>query len=191
MAKKPPKRASNRPAKRPTRRGPRRGPRVSATGSPDPVKALAATLGMQRKSLLVHVRKPDVPELKDVDGWRQYLAAIGRQGSAPPDLRRVQAAARARLAVAQAVRVETSTKVAAGELVDRDAVRNGIGRALAAHFSTLEAVMCSELPPVLVGLDERQLRERLRRAVEAFKSKLRDALAGEAGGNPQNEVASG
>lgn len=185
MAKKTPKRASQRSAKQPPRRGPR-GPRGPAAGSPDPVKRLAATLGMQRKSLLVHVRKPDAPELQDVDGWRQYLAAIGRQGSAPPDLRRVQAIARARLAVAQAVRVETSTKVAAGELVDRDAVREGIGRALAAHFATLEAVMCSELPPVLVGLDERQLRERLRRAVEGFKAKLRNALAGEAAGNPQN-----
>lgn len=146
----------------------------------DKQKALAKTLGVKLRALQVHVNSGEGPPLDDVPAWLEFLASVGRQGTAPPDIRRETADARRRLVEAQAKKVERENLEATGKLVPVEDIESGLRSVMAEVFVVLERVFCSELPPVLVGLDEVAVREKCRREIDEAKGVLKarfDAMA--------------
>ena len=112
--------------------------------------ALADSLGISRQALNVHLKKPDAPKIADLAGWQIYLAANGRIGTAPADLRREISAERLAILRANREKLERDNKVAAGEMMlAADACRQA-AEAMALVFSDIIRD-ANELPPQLVG----------------------------------------
>lgn len=85
---------------------------------------------------------------------------------------------------AQALREEMRLDADAGRMVDRQEVEQGLRSCLAEFFGAFERTFCSELPPILQGLDARSIASKSKTELEALKTRLRErflALAGPAG----------
>lgn len=136
-------------------------------------KALAATLGISLKALQFHIQSGLGPPLHDVPAWLEFLASVGRQGSAPPDIRRETADARRRLVEAQAKKVERENLEASRLLVPVADIEDGLKAIMSEVFVVLERVFCSELPPLLAGLDEVGVRTKCRKEIEEMKASLK------------------
>jgi hypothetical protein len=119
---------------------------------------LAAALGVSRQLISCHVKAGGAPPLEDVAGWSAHLAAKGRTGSLPPDLRRAIGEQRLEILKAQKMRLERENAVAAGLLMPVAAAQRQAGFACGFFFEELQRAE-RELPPALAGLS----------AVEVFK----------------------
>lgn len=132
--------------------------------------SFARRIGISPQGLQHHVKaSEDAPPIGDVDAWIKFLAVHGREGSAPPDLRRKIASARHRLLAAQAAREEIRLQRESGQMVPKAEVREGLAAAQGLLFQTLDRVFLNELPPVLQGLSAKQMRDRMTTEIEAVK----------------------
>src|ERR1700742_3595859 len=112
---------------------------------------LADALGISRQLVAFHVKGGKAPPLDDTEGWVEFLAVNGREGSLPKELRKAIAAQRLRLIKAQADRTELENGAKRKEYVAwdsasrfiRDLVRNFF-------FGELER-MREEFPITLEG----------------------------------------
>jgi len=134
--------------------------------------AFADALGISRQALNVHLKAPDAPPIGDLDAWQIYLAAHGRIGSAPDDLRR--AIAQERLDILK----ETKAKLARQNKVEDDLLmpvadaKRQNSSAWNFVFSELERFQ-NELPPILAGLSAVEIYKHL----HAFTERMRaDAI---------------
>ena len=115
--------------------------------------ALAAALGITRQALNVHIKKPDAPCLADLEGWQVYLAANGRIGTAPADLRREISAERLAILRATRKKLDRTNLIETNELISFAEASRQAAAAVHLIFSDLQADS-NELPPQLVGLND-------------------------------------
>ena len=112
--------------------------------------ALADALGITRQALQGHLKKPDAPPIADIEGWQVYLAAHGRIGTAPADLRREISAERLAILKATREKLDRANLIEAGELISFAEASRQAAEAVHLIFSELRADS-NELPPQLVG----------------------------------------
>jgi phage terminase Nu1 subunit (DNA packaging protein) len=143
---------------------------------PVTITSLAHELGISRQAVARHAKKPGAPELADVNGWQEFLAAHGREGTAPPELRRKIAVQRLRLLKAMATRAEYSSARERGELISRGDVQFALARGTALLFSGLDRLANVEWPATLKGKEEREICGKVTADVEKLKEDFRAAL---------------
>jgi len=141
---------------------------------PTTAAELARRLGVRANSLGVHIRSGLGPPIGDVEAWVEFLAIHGRQGTMPEDARKDMAETRRRLVEAQALKIERENKVADGLLVPVDEVEQGLKEVMAEMFSTLERIWCSEMPPLLSGLNEVEIRGKCQKEIDEMKARIRE-----------------
>jgi hypothetical protein len=141
----------------------------STKGKPQTFAQLAEVLGVSRQLLNAHRKKSDAPKMSDVAGWVAYLAAHGREGSAPPELR--EAIAKARLAILRETqaKLKRENDTAAGLLMERAEARRENASAWAHVFEMIDRRLCNEYPPMLAGCEAVPIFEKLC----AFREELR------------------
>jgi hypothetical protein len=120
--------------------------------------SLAGLLGVSRQLISCHVKAGGAPPLDDLAGWTAHLAARGRTGSLPPDLRRAIGEQRLAILKATKARLERENAVAARALMPVADAKRQASFACCYFFEEL-AREERELPPRLAGLS----------AVEVFK----------------------
>lgn len=136
----------------------------------------ANLLGVSRQTLTAAAAKPDAPKLGDVAAWKTYLAANGRTGSLPLDLRRQIGEARLAILKQQEIAAIRENKRQAGELMPTaDAIRQA-AEAGAMVMSELER-RDRELPPSLAGLDAVSICKRMHTDTEAIRKTLKERFA--------------
>jgi hypothetical protein len=140
----------------------------SIKSKPQTFAQLAEVLGVSRQLLNAHRKKSDAPKMSDVAGWVAYLAAHGREGSAPPELR--EAIAKARLAILRETqaKLKRENDVAAKLLMPVADAKRHNAEAWSFIFDRLEH-LCLEKPPTLAGRTAIEIFEQL----TAFKEKMR------------------
>jgi hypothetical protein len=137
------------------------------------ITALAKKLGVSRQLLASHIKNGGAPPLADVDGWRIFLAAIGRTGSAPPDLRRKIAEQRLEILKEQRAALARRNAQEAGELMTCASAVRQAAEAMGLTFSELER-LSREIPPSLAGLDAISIGKRLAAEVETIRKTLHE-----------------
>jgi hypothetical protein len=152
---------------------------------PSTIAALALELGVSRQAVARHAKKPGAPGLADVPGWQEFLAANGREGTAPPELRRKIAVQRLRLLKAMATRAEHASRKERGELINKVEVQFAVAKGTSVFWSALEE-MAQKLPADIKGCDERTCHAKLLTWLETARHGLLDGL-GELGRNEKHE----
>jgi hypothetical protein len=142
---------------------------------PSTITALAHELGISRQALGRHRTKPGAPALTDVAGWEEFLAAHGREGSAPPELRRKIGVQRLRLLRALATRAEYAASKERGELISRAEVQFALSKGTSVFWTALEE-MAQKLPADIKGCDERTCHAKLLVWLETARHGLLDGL---------------
>lgn len=140
------------------------------------VAELARQLGITRQALEHHLKNPEHPAMDDLPAWTTFLAAVGRERTVPQDMKRALAIERHRLLQAQASRAEAKNAEDSGRLIDRGLVTSELQACAGELFGTLERILCGELPPVLVGLDEIEIRLKIRETLDGAKEVARQRL---------------
>jgi len=135
--------------------------------------ALAKKLGVSRQLLGSHVKNGGSPDLSDPEAWRIFLAAHGRSGSAPPDLRRKIAEQRLAILKEQRAALARKNALEAGELMPVASAVRQAGEAMGYTFSELER-MARECPPGLAGQDAVTIGKRLSAEVEKIRKTLNE-----------------
>ena len=138
--------------------------------------ALARELGISRQALGRHAKKPGAPGLADVAGWQEFLAAHGREGSAPPELRKRIAEQRLRLLKAMATRAEYSSARERGEMLSKAEVQFALAKGTALLFSGLDRLANVEWPATLKGCSEAEICLKVKGDIEKLKEDFRAAL---------------
>jgi hypothetical protein len=113
--------------------------------------------------------------LTDVEGWQLYLAEHGREGSAPPELRKRIAEQRLRLLRAMATRAEHASRKERGELIPKAEVQFAVAKGTSVFWSALEE-MAQKLPADIKGCDERTCHAKLLVWLETARHGLLDGL---------------
>jgi hypothetical protein len=139
-------------------------------------KALAAKLGISPQLVSYHVKSGCTVPLNDVDGWRDFFAEIGREGSLPEKLRKEIGQARARLLRAQAERAERENKIAAGELILAADVILQCNQAGGFFCAELDR-WAREFPPLAAGRDCAAIAQLLDLQIERTRAELKVKLA--------------
>jgi hypothetical protein len=147
--------------------------------------ALARELGISRQALGRHLAKPGAPGLGNVSAWQEFLAAHGREGSGPPELRRKIGVQRLRLLRTLATRAEHAASKERGELISRAEVQFALSKGTSVFWSALEE-MAQKLPADIKGCDERTCHAKLLAWLETARHGLLDGL-GKLGRNEKNE----
>jgi len=150
--------------------------RAQKPKQPSTIAALARVLGISRQALGRHVQKPAAPGLGNVSGWQEYLAAHGRAGSAPPELRRKIAAQRLRLLRAMVAKAERENQKAAGQTLDKGEVQFALSKGTNLLFSGLDRLANVQWPASLKGCGEAEISALTLADVEKLKDDFRDAL---------------
>lgn len=134
---------------------------------------LARQAGTTRHVIAWHLKHSNPPPLHDVPGWIAHLAAHGRSGSAPPELRAKIAQKRLEILEQTRIRLEYDNQVRKGELMPvADACRQA-AEACSYLMSELERIE-REAPPSLAGCTAVESYKILHAAVERLR---RDAKA--------------
>jgi hypothetical protein len=134
---------------------------------------LADELGVSRQAITAASQKNDAPKIGDVAAWRAYLAAHGRTGSLPADLRRKIGEARLAILLEQQVAAKRQNDVEAGRMMlTADAVAQA-AEAGAMVMSELER-LAREIPPAISGLDSISIAKRLNAEVEQIRKTLKE-----------------
>ena len=149
--------------------------------APKNQKELAARLGVSRQTLAHHMKQLDAPPLGDVKGWNVFLAAHGRDGSSPGDLKRALAEKRLSILAETERQLKRENAIAEGKTVSKDEVSTGIKSAMALLFGELDRLFLNELPPALKGLDELAIKSRCNGAIGQLRQSLRERF-GKMGG---------
>ncbi|HWX19507.1 MAG TPA: hypothetical protein VN578_06330 [Candidatus Binatia bacterium] len=137
---------------------------------------LASILGVSRQLIAHHIKTKKGPLLSDVDGWIEHLAAIGREGSLPPEIRKRIAKERLRILQLQAERMEMENAAKRREVVSFADAQRFIQNLVAnCFFGELER-MAQEFPPTLKGKTEIQINEEVIRQIEQVKVTLQGKL---------------
>jgi hypothetical protein len=142
--------------------------KTKSKSKPQTLAQLAKVLGVSRQLLNAHRRKPDAPKLSDVDGWIVWLSANGRDGSAPPELRKLIAAERLAILKETKARLARENAREAGELMPVADAKRFNAEAWSFIFDRLEH-LCLEKPPALAGRTAIEIFEQL----SEFKEKMR------------------
>jgi hypothetical protein len=147
--------------------------------------ALARRLGVSRQLLASRRKIPGAPALNDVAGWQTFLAAFGREGSAPPELRAKIAEQRLALLAEMTKRARLENMRTESRTVERGAVQLCLARGVGLLFSELDRFATIEGPTALRGLDEQGccavLQVEMKRIGENFRAGLQE-LAIDPGG---------
>lgn len=137
------------------------------------VSEAARRIGTSRQALDVHRRKPGTPALDDTEGWRTYLAANGREGSAPPEIRAKIAKERHKLLAAMAEREQLRLSKDKGEVIAKAEVSTALARGMSVLFGQLESIFSNEFPRLVVGLEPAAIAAQARDAIEKLREGLR------------------
>lgn len=132
---------------------------------------LAAVLGVSRQLIAHHRKSGKGPKTLDVEAWVEFLAAHGREGSLPPEVRARIAEERLRLVRAQADKVELENAARKKLLIDRDFVTRSIGDVVGLFSAELDR-MAQELPATLKGKTEIQIRDEVVKQKRAVRRLL-------------------
>jgi hypothetical protein len=137
---------------------------------------LATKLGVARQLISYHRKKPGAPKLNDLEAWREFLIAEGRDSGLPPELRRQLAKERLRLIREQADKLEDEKALRRREVINFNLVRQFI-RDLVANcfFSELER-LSNEFPVSLKGCDELAIKKECDRQIAVIVEKLKKKL---------------
>lgn len=134
--------------------------------------ALADALGISRQALNVHLKSPDAPPIDDVAAWQVLLAAKGRIGSAPKELRHEIARERLEILKETKAKLARENAVANAELMPvADAKRQNFS-AWSFVFNELERLE-REQPPALAGLTAVEIGERLHVFTERMRTEAK------------------
>lgn len=136
---------------------------------------LAKQLGISRQLLASHIKKGCAPALDDLEGWRTFLAQVGRSGSAPPDLRRKIAVERLGILKEQRASLARKNESEAGELMPCASAVKQAAEAGGYMFAELER-MAREIPPALAGLDAVSIGKRISAEVEKIRKTLQEKV---------------
>ena len=139
--------------------------------------SLARALCVSRQTVAAQVKRGGSPPLNDLAAWTEHLAIHGRTGSLPDDLRRAIGKERLGILKETRSRLARDNALAAGRVIDAEAVAKFHGRLMGFLFSELDRTFASELPPALAGLDAVAVSVRARRGISALKGSLREMLA--------------
>lgn len=131
--------------------------------------SLARALKVNKQTVHYHVKAGCEIPLNDVQGWRDYLAEIGREGSLPADIRKAIGKARARLLQAQVTKAERENQKEQGLLMLRSEAKIENAKAWAFVFEMIDRRLCNEYPPLLQGRNAVEIFEQLC----AFREELR------------------
>lgn len=135
---------------------------------------LAEIVGVSRQLVAFHVKTGKAPKLDDIDGWLEHLAAVGKDGSLPPELRKKIAEQRLRKLKAEATMAEHELKLREKQLVEWEFVDKFLAFLLGQKFWGELEKWSQELPPLLQGLPATEICKvidaRFRRLCEDFKS---------------------
>jgi AraC-like DNA-binding protein len=137
------------------------------------ITALAKRLGVSRQLLASHIKTGGAPPLDDPEGWRTFLAQVGRSGSAPPDLRRKIAVERLGILKEQRAALARKNAAEAGELMPCASAIKQTAEAMGYTFAELER-LSRELPPSLSGISAVEVGKRLSAEVEKIRVTLKE-----------------
>lgn len=133
----------------------------------------AALIGITPTDLEHHLQNAEAPALGDVAGWEAFLAAHGRTGSAPTDLR--TKIAKKRLEILTETKEAMARKAARekNETADKGEVRTWMRSFMALLFGELDRIFGMELPASGKGLSEVELKRRVDVGIKQLKETLR------------------
>ena len=134
--------------------------------------ALADALGISRQALNVHLKSPDAPQIDDLTGWQVFIAAHGREGTAPPDLRRAIAQERLEILKETKAKLARENAVANAELMPVMDAKRQNHAAWCFVFNELERLEREE-PPALAGLSAVDISVRLHVFVERMRTEAK------------------
>lgn len=146
---------------------------IPRNNAPKTHSELAKTLGVSRQLITAAASKPDAPKIDDVDAWREYIAAHGRTGSLPADLRRKIGEARLAILEEQKISAKRENARQAGELVPMLECQRQAAEAMSYTFSELERI-AQTTPPALAGLDAISIFKRLKSEIERMRKTLKE-----------------
>jgi hypothetical protein len=136
----------------------------------------AKKLGVSRQLLSAHLKSAGAPPLGDLEAWRTFLAAIGRSGSAPPDLRRKIAEQHLGILKEQRAALARRNAIEAKELMPVASALKQMAEAGGYVFGELER-MARECPPGLAGGTAVEIGKRISAEVERIRATLKEKLA--------------
>jgi hypothetical protein len=137
---------------------------------------LAAKLGVSRQLIAFHVKGGNAPILSDTDGWIEFLAVNGREGSLPPEIRKKIANQRLRLICGQADRVEIENQIRRGETIEFVLVQRFIGNLVGNFFFGELDRLAHEFPSNLKGRSEVEINAECLKQIEKIKIDLKSYL---------------
>jgi hypothetical protein len=137
---------------------------------------LARQLGITRQLVAHHVKSGKAPELDDIDAWMEYLAANGREGSMPPELRKKVATARLRLINAQTDRVQMENREKRREMIEFAFVDKFLKHLTGGIFFSELSRMLSEFPTSLKGKTEVEIEAECAKQEEMIQNAVRAGL---------------
>ncbi len=150
--------------------------RGKKTGSGPNQNQLAKALGISKQLMSLHLKNPEAPKaLDDIDGWTKFLAVHGREGSAPPDLRRAISQKRLELISQQVAKAERENKEAFKHLERSEDVAK-CQKLAVTTFSAEVQRMVRDLPSVLVGLTEVEIRQKLQEFESGILPTVKEAF---------------
>jgi phage terminase Nu1 subunit (DNA packaging protein) len=116
---------------------------------------LAALLEISRQALARLQQRPDCPDQDaPLDNWLDYQAMVGREGSAPPDLKRAIAEQRLRLVKENADRAAIENARRRGETIDKAELNSFMREVISNYFQAELRRMTQEYPAILKGKTE-------------------------------------
>ena len=127
---------------------------------PPTQKQLASLLGISQQLVHEHVKGGKAPPIADVPAWIEYLNNVGREGSAPADIRRKIAEQRLKILQETSERLVRDNAVGRKELISLPEAERRAAEAEAYYFDELDRAM-RELPTALCGMDANQIADRL------------------------------
>ena len=133
---------------------------------------LAASLGLSRQLISAHAKKPGAPPLSDRAGWIEFLATVGRDGSAPVDIRRAIAQKRLEILEQHRIAAVRDNQKAAGEMMLTADAERQAAECMALTFAEWER-WCRELPPAMAGLDAVAIFKRMTASMESGRKALK------------------
>jgi hypothetical protein len=138
--------------------------------------SLADALGISRQALNVHLKSPDAPPVEDLAAWQVYLAAHGRIGSAPAELRHEIAAERLAILKETRAKLARENEVEAGALILAADVILQCNQAGGFFCAELDR-WAREFPPLAAGRDCAQIAQLLDIQIERTRAELKAKLA--------------
>ena len=139
------------------------------------VSKLATALGVSRQLISVHRKKADAPALDDLAGWTVFLAAHGRAGSVPAELRKAIAEERLKILKETTAKMNRENQIEDGKLILVTEVIRQAGCAGGYFMAALETI-CRELPPMLAGHPTEKIAVILETHVERIRKHMTEKL---------------